>query len=122
MLKNRAIPANQLLLWPQNQALTSDMRKTSFGEMEILFMQENKPQVEYLKFVSNGRSHRHPEFESFFTLKGSGKVIVGDQVHRVGPGDLVTIPPDLPHWMEPDSGVVMEGLLWYHESPLNQVK
>jgi hypothetical protein len=50
------------------------MLKTSFGEMEILFKLENKPLVEYLKFVSIGRSHRHAEFESFFTMKGTGKI------------------------------------------------
>lgn len=97
------------------------MLKTSFGEMEILFKSQNKPQIEYLKFVTNGRAHRHTDFESFFTLKGSGKVIVGEQAHQVKPGDLITIPPDSPHWMEPDPGVILEGLLWYHEEPLNQV-
>jgi quercetin dioxygenase-like cupin family protein len=96
------------------------MLKTSFGEMEILLKQQNKPQVEYLKFISNGRSHRHAEFESFFTLAGSGRVIAGDQTHFVKAGDLVTIPPQTPHWMEPDEGVTLEGLLWYHEAPLNQ--
>ena len=94
------------------------MIKTSFGEMEILFKQENKPQVEYLRFVSNGRPHKHAEYESFFTMKGSGKVISGDETHIVKPGDLVTIPPNAAHWMEPDAGVTLEGLLWYHEQPL----
>lgn len=98
------------------------MLKTSFGEMEILFKEQNKPQIEYLRFASQGRAHRHNEFESFFTLKGSGKVFVGDQTFQVKPGDLVTIPPEQPHWMEPDPEVVLEGLLWYHGDPVNQVK
>ena len=94
------------------------MRKTSFGEMEILFKQENKPQVEYLRFVSNGRAHQHAEFESFFTVKGSGKVRVGERAYQVQPGDLVTIEPNQPHWMEPDPAQTLEGLLWYHADPL----
>ena len=93
--------------------------QTSFGEMEILVKQDNKPQVEYLKFNSNGRSHQHKEYEFFFTTKGSGKVYVGDNIIEVKSGDLVTIPPNFPHWMEPDAGSVLEGLLWYHSSPLN---
>lgn len=95
------------------------MPKTSFGDLEVLLKDANKPQVEYLRFVSSGRSHRHGEFESFFTLKGTGKVNVGDKVYDVKEGDLVTIPPDSPHWMVPDPGSVLEGLLWYHTQPLN---
>jgi quercetin dioxygenase-like cupin family protein len=95
------------------------MLKTSFGEMEILFKQDNKPQVEYLRFVKSGRPHKHAEFESFFTLKGTGAVIAGEQRYTVKPGDLVTIPPDVPHWMEPDADSFLEGLLWYHQEPLN---
>ena len=87
--------------------------------MEILFKKQNRPQVEFLRFSSNGRSHLHAEYESFFVLSGSGKVISGETVHQVTPGDLVTIPPQTKHWMEPDTGSVMEGLLWYHNEPLN---
>jgi quercetin dioxygenase-like cupin family protein len=97
------------------------MVKTSFGEMEILFRRENKPRIEYLKFASKGRPHRHPEFESFVTLNGTGKVFVGDEAFSVQPGDLVTISPNLPHWMEPDPGTELEGFLWYHNEPLNRV-
>lgn len=98
------------------------MLKTSFGEMEILVKDQNKPQVEYLRFVSRGRPHKHKQFEFFVTMKGTGKVFVGEQIFAVKPGDLVTILPDQAHWMEPDQNSVLEGLLWYHEEPVNQVK
>lgn len=98
------------------------MPKTSFGEMEILLRQGTKPQVEYLKFTTKGRPHRHAEFESFFTVNGSGRVIMGEESVAVQPGDLITIPPDVSHWMDPDEGAVLEGLLWYHEVPLTQLK
>jgi quercetin dioxygenase-like cupin family protein len=93
--------------------------KTSFGELEILFKTNNKPQVEYLRFNSNGRLHQHSNYESFFVTKGRGMVVIGKNWVSVKEGDVVTIPPLTAHWMEPDPDNTMEGLLWYHEQPLN---
>ncbi len=95
--------------------------KTSFGEMEILLKDAGKLKVEHLKFDSEGRPHKHQEFESFFVLKGSGKVYVGENIHLVKAGSLVVIPPSTSHWMKPDENVVMEGLLWYHNEALSLI-
>ena len=92
--------------------------KTSFGEMEILAREDGKPLVEFLKFERERRSHKHPTFESFFVLKGSGKVYVDEKVFDVVPGSQVVIPPGAAHWMQPDHEKVMEGLLWYHSEPI----
>lgn len=86
--------------------------------MEVLLKSGAKPQVEYLKFTSNGRDHRHAEYEYFFVLRGTGEVYVGDQIFQVQPGDMVTIPPNASHWMEPTPGEELEGLLWYHQTPV----
>lgn len=95
--------------------------KTSFGELEILLKAGSAPMVEYLKFSKNGRPHQHEEFESFFTTKGSGVVVVGETRHAVKPGSLVVIAPNEPHWMEPSPNETLEGLLWYHKEKLNLV-
>ena len=92
--------------------------KTSFGEMEILAKEDERPHIEYLKFEREGRSHKHSAFESFFVLRGSGKVYVDENVFDVAPGSQVLIPPNSAHWMKPNEGSVMEGLLWYHSDPI----
>ena len=105
------------------------MRKTSFGEVEIILKQAGKPQAEFLRFTSEGRSHKHEEYESFFVLAGEGKVYSGGDVFEVSPGDLVTIPPGAAHWMAPKVDTTasdnsqtpeqpLEGLLWYHTESL----
>lgn len=93
------------------------MRETSFGKMDILLKDKNRPKAEYLIFEKDGRKHKHLEYESFVVLSGFGKVYSGENVFEVQPGDIVTIPPKTPHWMEPLSEEPMKGLLWYHESP-----
>lgn len=97
---------------------TTGLRKTSFGEMDHLLKLNGKIAIEYLKFESGGRAHKHNEYESFYVLSGRGQVISGDQTYQVKKGDLVTIPPQTPHWMTPDGPTPLEGFIWYHEEPL----
>lgn len=96
-----------------------DLMKTSFGDMEILLREGPKPRIEYLRFEQFGRPHKHAEFEYFFVTKGLGRIYVDDNVHDVKAGDLVKIPLQSSHWMEPTNNTVLEGILWYHEQPLN---
>jgi AraC-like DNA-binding protein/mannose-6-phosphate isomerase-like protein (cupin superfamily) len=50
--------------------------------------------------------HFHPEYELIFVLQGCGYRVVGDNISRLEPGDLVMVGPGLPHiWQhEPESG------------------
>lgn len=90
--------------------------------MEVLLKLDNKIAAEYLEFESEGRSHKHPYYESFVVLSGEGQIINGDTTHEVQTGDIVSIPPNTDHWMIPKSGSKMTGLLWYHETPVNLSK
>jgi len=91
--------------------------KTSFGTLDIL-LKEKKPVIEYLIFEKTGRAHIHSEYETFVVLSGSGIVYSGDRKYKVLEGDVVTIPPETSHWMEPDKGVALKGFLWYHNKEL----
>lgn len=95
------------------------MKDTSFGKLDILLTENESPKIEHLIFEKEGRVHKHPEFESFFVLSGSGIVVKGKEHIRVSPGDLVSIPPKTNHWMIPDDGEKLTGFLWYHDSEIN---
>ncbi len=73
------------------------IKKTSFGEMEILF---EKPLIEKMTFEKKGRSHTHNQFEYCYVLEGSGKV-VGANKEEVSKGDFCVISPNTNHWMIP---------------------
>jgi quercetin dioxygenase-like cupin family protein len=39
----------------------------------------------------------HPTEQLVHMLSGCLRIWIGDEVHEVGPGDVVLIPPDVPH-------------------------
>lgn len=41
--------------------------------------------------------HSHPWEHEIFILEGEGEVLGGDEVKRIGPGDVIFIPPDERH-------------------------
>lgn len=54
--------------------------------------------------------HSHPEWELSYVLVGAGKRIIGDRESSFGPGDLVLIPPDIPHcWCFSDNSADADG-------------
>lgn len=96
------------------------MNKTSFGRMSVLVDENNISQVEFLIFKTSGRSHKHNSYESFFVTKGAGTVYRDDEVIKVKVGDLVIIPPNTSHWMEPESKEkTLEAIVWYHQEKIN---
>ncbi|MGF1778924.1 cupin domain-containing protein [Vibrio nomapromontoriensis] len=97
------------------------MKKTSFGFKDVLFSLNEKPKIEILTFENDGNEHQHKEHESFVVMEGEGTIYSGDNVVSVGPGDVVTIPPQTKHWMEPKNGKELKGFLWYHTEELNVV-
>jgi AraC-like DNA-binding protein len=71
-----------------------------------------KPRLEQLSHLANQQSflcyqftvpsfeliwHYHPEFELTYILKGKGKRLVGDEYRAFTDGDLVLLPPMIPH-------------------------
>src|SRR3712207_2456462 len=50
----------------------------------------------------NNRWHYHPEVELIQFHKGSGTQFVGDHIKRFGPGDIVLVGANLPHYWRYD--------------------
>jgi quercetin dioxygenase-like cupin family protein len=41
--------------------------------------------------------HSHPTHEFYFVMRGEGTMVIDREERRVGPGDLIYIPPDAVH-------------------------
>lgn len=62
--------------------------------------QSERHSVAYITIPSGKASllHEHPEaVESYFVLKGKGRMRLGEDMYDVGPGDAILIPPEVPH-------------------------
>ncbi len=44
--------------------------------------------------------HHHPHEQLSYIIEGKCRFVVGNEVVEMGPGDLVLIPPDVPHSLE----------------------
>jgi quercetin dioxygenase-like cupin family protein len=45
--------------------------------------------------------HAHPTHEYYYVLSGRGEMTIGDETREIGPGDLVSIPPQAIHSLAP---------------------
>ncbi len=41
--------------------------------------------------------HSHPHEQISYVISGEINVVLGDEMTRLGPGDIFTVPPNLPH-------------------------
>lgn len=47
--------------------------------------------------------HSHPTYEFYYVTSGYGRMTIANETREIGPGDLVLIPPDVMHSIEPVS-------------------
>lgn len=47
--------------------------------------------------------HSHPTHEYYYVIEGEGIMQVGDETREIDHGDLVYIPPDVPHSLRPST-------------------
>ena len=92
-------------------------RTRSFGSLEPLLIRNGKVITELAIFNSNGKSHKHDQWEICYVLSGEGYIIKYDNSdeirYKVKQGSVVKLPPNTGHWMEVDEGNTMEILLVY---------
>lgn len=93
------------------------IRETMFGSLEPLVYDSEKLLAEKAIFERNGRPHKHDTYETCLVLSGEGRIMNGKEEHQVKAKSVVSIPPEVYHWMIPDRGQIMEMIIIYHRSP-----
>lgn len=72
----------------------------------------------YLDQPGQMEVHSHPKEEVYFFFGGEGYVMVGGERQAVRPGDVVYIPPDLPHTVINERQVpLLWAALWWETAP-----
>ena len=91
-----------------------DLRKTSFGSLEVLCMSDDKVIAELAIFTSNGNNHLHDRREMCYVLSGEGRIYQQDAGYKeVKEGSVIYIAADTGHWMEVDKDQEMKILIVY---------
>jgi quercetin dioxygenase-like cupin family protein len=62
------------------------------------------------------RLHRHPYDETWVVQEGNLTFTAGEDHYRAGPGDVIIVPPDVPHKFVND-GPGQSSLVCIHASP-----
>ena len=62
------------------------------------------------------RLHRHPYDETWFVQTGNVTFLAGESSIQAGPGDIIVVPPEVPHKFTNDGPGVSE-LVCIHASP-----
>ena len=68
--------------------------------------------------------HRHEEVQITWVQRGAGALLVGEQLHEFGPGDILLFSANLPHLFKNDlqaNGIVALSLFFKKDHPLWQL-
>ncbi len=77
------------------EAVRPGVTRSGFrGEQVLMVMNYLEPGMEV-------RPHSHPFEQIAYIVKGRMKFTVGEEVHELGPGGVIHIPPDAVHCGEP---------------------
>jgi len=88
---------------------TGNLRGADHGATISLILDHSEP-------GHGPRLHRHPYDETWVVQEGNLTFQLGDARHRVGPGDIVIAPPEVPHKFTND-GPGRCSLVCIHASP-----
>jgi mannose-6-phosphate isomerase-like protein (cupin superfamily) len=88
---------------------TGDVKGVDYGATISLILDHSEP-------GHGPRLHRHPYDETWVVHEGNLTFQLGEDRLRVGPGDIVIAPPDVPHKFTND-GPGRSNLVCIHASP-----
>lgn len=88
---------------------TGNLRGVDYGASVSLILDHSEP-------GTGPRLHRHPYEELWVVNEGNATFYLGDASHRVGPGDIVIAPADVPHKFINDGSERLD-LVCIHASP-----
>ena len=88
---------------------TGDLEGAAHGAMISLVLDDSEP-------GQGPRLHRHPYDETWVVQEGNLTFRLGDEHHKVGPGDIVIAPPGVPHKFTND-GPGRSNLVCIHANP-----
>jgi quercetin dioxygenase-like cupin family protein len=75
------------------ESRNSVMRRVFSGKNSMMVMNELLPSAK-------PNLHRHPHEQLTYIVEGTGKFVLGDEVLDLGPGDVILIPPNIPHSLQ----------------------
>ncbi len=69
------------------------LRSVVSGEKVMMVMNEIQP-------GTSPNPHSHPHEQILYIMKGRAEIEVGDKKWVFGPGDVMVVPPDVPHMLK----------------------
>jgi mannose-6-phosphate isomerase-like protein (cupin superfamily) len=88
---------------------TGNLKGVDYGATISLILDRSEPD-------HGPRLHRHPYDETWVVIDGDLSFQAGDELLDVGPGDIVIVPPDMPHKFT-NRGPEPANLVCIHASP-----
>ena len=81
----------------------ADAVKTTIGEQRVRYLTHTDNLMMVVIDFDDGPTskpdppHSHPHEQISYVAAGEIIVVLGDKQTRLGPGDMFTVPPDMPH-------------------------
>ena len=81
----------------------TDAVKTAIGEQRARYLTHTENLMMVVIDFDDGPTsqpdppHSHPHEQISYVAAGEIIVVLGDEQTRLGPGDMFTVPPDMPH-------------------------
>ena len=81
----------------------TDAAKTAIGEQRARYLTHTENLMMVIIDFDDGPTtqpdppHSHPHEQISYVAAGEIIVVLGDEQTRLGPGDMFTVPPDMPH-------------------------
>lgn len=91
-------------VFPADTAKVIPVEAGTGASMQVLLGPDEMPNFAMRRFImqpgGGAPSHTNTVEHEQYVLQGRARVGIGEEVHEVGKGDVLFIPPGIPHWYE----------------------